>query len=176
MTSSDAASSSGTAPSLFTAGISDDDAQVDRTGRRKQSWSSDGYDVDASALSHHAHVTGVAGYHGDMIRLRTLDRGPEMRIGDGNSGAFPYGGCGIGVLCAEGDVRYPQLVDERPGRIGPIPASFHPHGGGYRDTDREGSRLAPGHDLDMGDQATVFRMPGADRRRRLRDIRAGPGR
>jgi hypothetical protein len=67
------------------------------------------------ALSHRSHVTGVAGYDGDMVRFRSVHRGTEMRIGDGNSGPLPDTCCGIGVARIKQDVGYPQLVDERPG-------------------------------------------------------------
>jgi hypothetical protein len=54
-------------------------------------------DVDLPALGHPPHITGVAGEDHDMIRVRGLDCGAEVRVSDGDAGPLDDSGGGIGA-------------------------------------------------------------------------------
>ncbi len=120
--------------------------------------SSDGHDVDAPTLRHLPYVARVAGDDGDMVLFRVPDRGAEMGVGDGDPCPLPYPGRGVGVLRAEGDVRDPQPVHERPLGRGPVPARLDPDRGGHCDADPSAARRTVGRGQDLVDHAPVLTM------------------
>ena len=120
----------------------------------------DGDDVYAPVLGHFPHVPGVAGDDGDPVLPGVRDGGTEMRVRDGNSGPPQQAGRGIGVLWVERYVGDAQPIDQRPGRIGTIPACPDRDRDGHRGADRQGARHPPVHRPDLGDHAAMLAARG----------------